>query len=267
MRPWITALSANFILASAAIAQSAPVASHTGPADDDPIRILVARLDLAAYKSTIKELTRFGDRRQGTERNRAAVDWIEARLKSYGCANIARLKYTYLPTDAELPSGPPIARKPDAAVGGARYRGIRGHTGVNTDPHLQPDEKLRALNAEPSKGGAREEVYCTKVGAIHPEEMYIVGAHMDGHGWGESANDDGSGTALVMELARIFSSPEVITDRSIRFILFNNEETGGGAAAYAQQRSPLQGIENPAGSHNYPEPKWLGMIQHDMMMW
>src|SRR5882762_9246515 len=267
MRPWITALSANFILASAATAQGAPVASHTGPADDDPIRILVARLDLATYKSTIKGLTRFGDRRQGTERNRAAVDWIEAQLKSHGCANIARLKYTYFPSDPELPSGPPIARRPDAAVGGARYRGIRSHTGVNTDPHLQPDEKLRTLNAEPSKGGPREEVYCTKIGATHPEEMYIVGAHMDGHGWGEAANDDGSGTALVMELARVLSSPDVRTERSIRFVLWNNEETGlNGARAYVAQRAPLQGIEDPPGSGRYPEPRWLGMVQHDMVL-
>src|ERR1700681_2771934 len=267
MHPWTTALSVNLILASAAIAQSAPVAPHSGAADDDPIRTLVARLDLATYKSTIKGLTRFGDRRQGTERNRAAVDWIEAQLKGYGCANIARLKYTYFPTDAQLPSGPPIARRPDAAVGGARYRGIRRHTGVNTDPHLQPDEKLRTLNAEPSKGGAREEVYCTKVGATHPEEMYIVGAHMDGHGWGEAANDDGSGTALVMELARILSAPDVKTERSIRFVLWNNEETGlNGAWAYVAQRKDLQGKEDPAGSGKYPEPKWLGMIQHDMMM-
>src|SRR6202790_980829 len=95
MRPWITALSANFILASAAPAPRAPVTPHSGAADDDPIRTLVARLDLATYKSTIKGLTRFGDRRQGTERNRAAVDWIEAQLKSYGCAN-ERLKYEYL---------------------------------------------------------------------------------------------------------------------------------------------------------------------------
>src|SRR6185369_10011292 len=32
------------------------------------------------------------------------------------------------------------------------------------------------------------------------------------------------------------------------------------------QRGPLQGKESPAGSGKYPEPKWLGMIQHDMMM-
>ena len=97
--------------------------------------------------------------------------------------------------------------------------------------------------------------------------MYILGAHMDGHGWGEAANDDGSGTALVMELARVFSQPDVQTDRSIRFILWNNEETGtNGARAYIAQRQALQGKEEPAGSGKYPEPKWLGMIQHDMMM-
>jgi hypothetical protein len=97
--------------------------------------------------------------------------------------------------------------------------------------------------------------------------MYIVGAHMDGIGWGEAANDDGSGTAIVMELARVFSSPDVRTDRSIRFVLWNNEETGlNGARAYVAQRQALQGKEEPAGSGKYPEPKWLGMIQHDMMM-
>jgi hypothetical protein len=110
-------------------------------------------------------------------------------------------------------------------------------------------------------------VYCTKLGATHPDEMYIVGGHMDGRGWGEAANDDGSGTALVMELARIFSSPDVRTERSIRFILWNNEETGlDGAKAYVAQRQALQGQENPPGSGKYPEPRWLGMVQHDMML-
>ena len=75
------------------------------------------------------------------------------------------------------------------------------------------------------------------------------------------------GTALVMEVARIISSPDVQTDRSIRFILWNNEETGlNGAAAYVAQRAGLRGKESPAGSGRYPEPKWLGMIQHDMML-
>ena len=70
-----------------------------------------------------------------------------------------------------------------------------------------------------------------------------------------------------MELARVFSMPDVETDRTIRFALWNNEETGlNGARAYVDQRKDLQGKEDPAGSGKYPEPRWIGMIQHDMMM-
>ena len=76
---------------------------------------------------------------------------------------------------------------------------------------------------------------------------------MDGIGYGEAANDDGSGTALVMELARIFSSPDVQTERSIRFALWNNEETGlNGARAYVEQRKDLQGKEDPPDRGGFP---------------
>jgi hypothetical protein len=259
------AIAAMVVLGASIAANRSASAAEPESKPADPIQVMVGRLDLEKYKATIKGLTQFGDRRQGTDRNRAAVDWIEAQLKSYGCSNISRIKYTYSPSETRRPSGPATA--PDAAQGGGRYRGLRAHTGVNTDPQLQPDEKLRKLNSQETKPGEREEVYCTKVGATHPEEMYIVGGHMDGHGWGEAANDDGSGTALVMELARVFSSPDVKTERSIRFALWNNEETGlNGARAYVDQRAALQGKEEPAGSGRYPEPKWLGMIQHDMMM-
>ena len=229
--------------------------STTGP---DPIAQLVARLDLERYKATIKGLTRFGDRRQGTDRNRAAVDWIEAQLRSYGCSNVARLKYDYQPPSPPSPGGRG-GQGVRPAAGGGRYRGIRAGTGVNNDSLKQPDTRLRALDAQTSAPGEREEVYCTKIGTTHSEEMYIVGGHMDGIGWGEAANDDGSGTALVMELARVFSGPDVRTERSIRFILWNNEETGlNGSRAYVEQRRGLQGSAE--------EPKWLGMIQHDMML-
>ena len=236
---------------------------------------MAGRLNLDAYKATIKSLTQFGDRRQGTDRNRAAIDWIEAQLKSYGCTNTERIRYEYQPPAGRGGGGRGGGGRGGGGAqqsailgpGGARRRGMRTPESVNNDPLKQPDEKLRQLNSQPSEPGPREEVYCTKIGTTHPEEMYIVAGHMDGIGWGEAANDDGSGTALVMELARIFSSPEVQTDRSIRFALWNNEETGtNGARAYVTQRKDLQGQESPAGSGKYPEPKWLGMIQHDMMM-
>jgi hypothetical protein len=98
--------------------------------------------------------------------------------------------------------------------------------------------------------------------------MVIIGGHMDGRGGGEALNDDASGTAIVLEIARVLAASDVRTARSVRFALWNNEETGlNGARAYVEQRARLQGLEEPRGSGRYPEPKWLGMIQHDMMMW
>jgi len=279
------------VLSIAAAAQEPAFTPLPGSQPDPIVKSLVDRLDLEKYKATIKGLTQFGDRRQGTDRNRAALDWIEAQLKSYGCANTERITYTYPSAAASDPDAPARGARggrgrgadtspPGSPAGsdtrrgregGSSQFGARSRTGV-----YQPeaagaaplDPRLQALNAQPTTPGERQDVYCTKVGTTHPEEMYIVGGHMDGHGWGEAANDDGSGTALVMEVARVFSSADVQTERSIRFILWNNEETGlNGAWAYVNQRKDLQGKENPAGSKTYPEPKWLGMIQHDMMMW
>ncbi|MEO7367220.1 MAG: M20/M25/M40 family metallo-hydrolase [Gemmatimonadaceae bacterium] len=246
-----------------------PVTTVTTVGDTASIRTLVGQLDLERYKATIKGLTQFGDRRQGTARNRAAVDWIETQLKSYGCTNTERITYNYQidTARARATSSASRGRLPTTAPGGARLRGNLAPIGVNNDSLAQPDARLRALNTEQTVSGERQEVYCTKIGTTHPDEMYIVGGHMDGIGWGEAANDDGSGTALVMELARIFSNPNVRTDKSIRFVLWNNEESGlDGAKAYVAQRQALQGKESPAGSGKYPEPRWLGMIQHDMMM-
>ncbi len=212
--------------ASVAAQQQAPAAP---PADaaPDPVKILVDRLDLEKYKATIKGLTQFGDRRQGTDRNRAAVDWIEAQLKSYGCTNTERIKYDYQPRRGPWDADKAAAREraPDrgqgrgggrgrAGQGGSTIFGTRGTTGVNNDPNTQPDATLRELNRQPTTPGPREEVYCTKIGTHAARRDVHRRRHMDGHGWGEAANDDGSGTALVMELARIFSSPDV-TDRAI----------------------------------------------------
>jgi hypothetical protein len=241
--------------------------------------VLVSRLDLEKYKSTIKGLAQFGDRRQGTKRNRDAVDWIEAQLKSYGCQNVERITYEYNPAPQQAGRGgagrggrgntpsPNGRGRPGNGPGGSRIFSDMRERGVNNDSLAQPDPAIRAINMEPTTPGQRQEVICMKVGTKYPNEMYILGGHMDGIGWGQAVNDDASGSAIVMELARIFSMPDVQTERSIRFALWNNEETGlNGAHAYVDQRKDLQGREDPAGSGKYPEPKWLGMIQHDMMM-
>jgi hypothetical protein len=70
-----------------------------------------------------------------------------------------------------------------------------------------------------------------------------------------------------MEIARVLASSDIQTARSIRFALWNNEETGlNGARAYVEQRQMLQGTQ-AAGSGRFIEPKWLGIIQHDMLLY
>jgi hypothetical protein len=262
-----------------AVAPGQPLRGQTRTAGADDIRTLVSRLDLERYKATIEALGQFGDRREGTKRNRDAIAWIETQLRSYGCSGVERLTYTYAPPARGRANGPAAAPTPPAAAsddadsfkgagpGGSTIFGRGRRPTVNRDLMKQPDARIRALNEEEPVNGERQDVFCTKVGATRPNEMYIVSGHMDGHGVNQASNDDGSGTALVMELARIYSQPDVRTDRSIRFVLWNNEETGSqGARAYIDQRGPLQGVETPPGSGRYPEPRWLGMIQHDMML-
>ncbi len=117
------------------------------------------------------------------------------------------------------------------------------------------------------RGEPRDELYATKLGSDSPGEMYILGAHVDGIGGGQAVDGDASGAAVVLEIARVLARPEVHTGRSIRFCLWNNEETGlQGARAYVESRLELQGREDPPGSGQYPEPTWLGMIQLDMLL-
>ncbi len=286
-----TATVVTLAAQSAAPAPQAPPAPAFAP--DDPVKALVDQLELEKYKTTLKGLTQFGDRRQGTQRNRDAVDWIQKQLESYGYTNAARIEYDP-PVPARecgpsVPASVVVAPPPRAGgagaagagrgnasagrglatgQGGSRMVGNIASTGVNCDPMAQPDERIRALDSGVFINKPVHDVYVTKIGTKYPNEMYIVGGHMDGHGYNEAVNDDGSGTALVMELARVFGNPNVQTERSIRFALWNGEEGGlNGARAYVAQRQALQGIEEPKGSGKFPEPKWIAMIQHDMMMW
>jgi hypothetical protein len=184
---------------------AAGLSAQTANVSSDPVRTVVGRLELARYKAHIKGLTQFGDRLQGTQRNRDAIDWLEKQLRSFGYSNVVRQRFM-------------------------------------------------------STSGPLENIYATKTGTTTPGEMYIVSAHMDGRGGGEAADDDGSGCAVVLELARVLGMPDVRTNRSVRFIFWNNEEFGmDGSGTYAAERAPLQGTA--------AEPKWLGVIQHDMMMY
>ena len=122
---------------------------------------------------------------------------------------------------------------------------------MNNSADNQPNEALRKLNSGPVLPDPYPQVFCTKWGPTRSGEMFIVGADMDGIGYGEAANDDGSGTALVMELARVFSMPDVTTDVTIRFALWNGEEGGlNGANARESAQGPRQNERAEVARHD-----------------
>ncbi len=137
MRCSLWTLSASLIL----ISVSPLLAQRGGQAPaDDAASILVSRLELESYKATIKGLTQFGDRRDGTQRNRDAVDWIAAQLESYGYTTVERLQY-------DAPQPRQRGNRGGGRRGGrgrGRGRGRRGQGGAERRvPAGTPDDPTR----------------------------------------------------------------------------------------------------------------------------
>ena len=72
-------------------------------------------------------------------------------------------------------------------------------------------------------------------GIEKPKEIITVGGHTDCWDVGEGANDDGVGCIQSMEVARLFRQLKITTKRTIRVVLFIDEEMNQtGAKAYAK---------------------------------
>lgn len=73
------------------------------------------------------------------------------------------------------------------------------------------------------------------VGSTHPEEIVVVGGHLDAWDIGDGAHDDGAGIAHTLEAARILLAAGIRPARTLRFVLFMNEENGlRGARGYLE---------------------------------
>jgi carboxypeptidase Q len=72
-------------------------------------------------------------------------------------------------------------------------------------------------------------------GREKPEEIVLLGAHLDSWDLGTGAIDDGAGCAIVVETARRIGELKTRPRRTLRVVLFANEELGlSGAEAYAK---------------------------------
>jgi carboxypeptidase Q len=73
-------------------------------------------------------------------------------------------------------------------------------------------------------------------GREKPEEVVVLGAHLDSWDLGTGAEDNGVNAALVLDVARAFVELGLTPRRTVRFVLFTGEEQGQwGSAGYAER--------------------------------
>jgi hypothetical protein len=118
-----------------------------------------------------------------------------------------------------------------------------GYDSVVIDPFEENDPA--------STSGPHENVLAYKIGTLLPEQHIVVGAHRDAVPGSPGADDNGSGTAGVLEIARVLADKP--TDLTIVFALFDAEETG------------LNGSEHYVARSIINEENTLYMLNMDMI--
>ncbi|MFQ5717969.1 MAG: M20/M25/M40 family metallo-hydrolase, partial [Acidobacteriota bacterium] len=88
-------------------------------------------------------------------------------------------------------------------------------------------------------------------GRERPDEVVVIGGHLDSWDVGAGAIDDGAGCAIVMESLRLLAKHHLVPRRTIRAVLFTNEENG------------LRGGRDYAKRHEDEMPNHVAAIESD----
>ena len=80
--------------------------------------------------------------------------------------------------------------------------------------HMEPDQEAANVIGEIP-------------GSEHPEEIVVMGGHLDSWDVGQGAQDDGSGIMATLEAAALIQKLGLKPKRTIRVVFWVNEENGG----------------------------------------
>jgi carboxypeptidase Q len=97
-------------------------------------------------------------------------------------------------------------------------------------------------------------------GLEKPDEYVVLGAHIDSWDLAQGTTDNGTGTCVVLEAARILSKSGIRPKRTIRFCLFSGEEQGlHGSRAYVKQHKDEMPRTSMALVHDTGTGKVVGI--------
>ncbi|MBM7112373.1 M20/M25/M40 family metallo-hydrolase [Archangium primigenium] len=98
-------------------------------------------------------------------------------------------------------------------------------------------------------------------GREKPREVVLLAAHLDSWDVGTGAHDDGAGVVMVMETARLLAKLERAPRRTVRVVLYANEENGlRGGRAYAEAHAAELGEHVAALEMDGGGGKPLGVV-------
>ena len=166
---------------------------------------------------------------------------VATLIRSVASASLRTPHTGALRYDAKLPKIPSAAMTTEDAMLVHRLlgRGERVRMHLVLTPKTLPDVESANVVAEIR-------------GSEHPEEVVLIGGHLDSWDLGTGAIDDGSGVAMVMETMHLLEQLDIKPRRTIRCVLFMNEENGlnGGRAYAAAHKSEkhVAAIESDAGA-------------------
>tara|TARA_R110001632_G_scaffold83349_1_gene184540 strand:+ start:8853 stop:10283 length:1431 start_codon:yes stop_codon:yes gene_type:complete len=92
-------------------------------------------------------------------------------------------------------------------------------------------------------------------GSETPENIMVVGGHLDSWDLSDGAHDDGTGIVQSLEVAYLFKKNNIKPKNTLRVVFFMNEENGTrGAKKYAElaklnSENHIGGIESDSGGH------------------
>jgi carboxypeptidase Q len=101
-------------------------------------------------------------------------------------------------------------------------------------------------------------------GTEKPDEVVLIGAHLDSWDLGQGTTDNGTGSCVVLETARTLMKCGIRPKRTIRFVLFTGEEQGlVGSAEYVKKHKDELAKMSMALVHDTGTGKVVGLYMHN----
>ena len=124
---------------------------------------------------------------------------------------------------------------------------------LKNDPNLK---LALQLNCETLPDAQSYNVIGEIRGSEYPEELIVVGGHLDSWDVGDGAHDDGAGCMQAIEVVELFNRLKIKPKRTVRTVLFINEENGSmgakeyGDYALSSEQIHVAAIESDRGAYN-----------------